>query len=88
MAETTWVDWGGLESAVPLDELPTFHRAFLELARPGENYADAPLRQVQGKVQASLKQLERDGKAKTEGETLLVAKEMIPETFQHYADDR
>ena len=88
MAETVWVSWEGLESAIPLDELPTFHRAFLKLARPDEDYADAPLRQVQGKVQASLKQLERNGRAKTEGETLFVAKEMIPESFQRYADDR
>ena len=80
-------NWRGLESAIPLDELPTFHRAFLELARPDEDYTDAPLRQVQGKVQASLKQLEREGKAKSENDTLFVVTEMVPEDFQHYADE-
>ena len=79
-----WVDWAALERAIPLDDLPSFHRAFLELARPEEDLSDAPLRKVQGKVQASLKGLERSGHAKTEGETLWVSEVFIPEVFQKY----
>ena len=81
-----WISWGGLEQSIPLDDLPRFHREFLKLTRPEGDWDAAPLRQVQGKVQASLKQLERDGKAKTEGETLLVLKEVVPKDFQHFAD--
>ena len=80
-----WVDWGRLEQRIPLDDLPRFHRAFLTLSRPEEDWEEASLRKVQGKVQASLKQLERDSLAKTEGERLFVAKRVIPEDFQHYA---
>ena len=83
----TWLDWGKLEQLIPLDDLPHFHREFLKVTRPEGDWDAAPLRQIQGKVQASLKQLEREGKAKAEGDTLLVAKEVVPEEFQHYADD-
>jgi hypothetical protein len=72
----TWINWQKLEQAIPLDELPSFHRAFLKLTKPEEADWD--------KVQGSLKALERQGLAKTEGETLLVAKEMIPEAFHKY----
>ncbi len=82
-----WIDWPRLESRIPLDDLPAFHRAFLERVRPGEsNWSAAFLRQVQGKVQATLKQLERDGHAKRVGDTLYVDKAVIPEAFLRYAD--
>ena len=83
-----WVDWQRLETRIPLDDLPAFHRAFLETVRPGENDWDAAfLRQVQGKVQASLKQLERVGRARREGDVLWVDKTVIPKAFLPYADD-
>lgn len=83
-----FVDWQRLETRIPLDELPAFHRAFLETVRPGENdWSAAFLRQVQGKVQASLKALEREGRAKREGEVLFVDKAVVPEGFLHYADE-
>ena len=81
-----WTDWGRLEQTIPLDDLPQFHRAFLKVVQPGGDWDAAPLRQIQGKVQASLKRLEREGKAKSEGDTLFVVKEVIPEDFRHYAD--
>lgn len=82
-----WVDWQALETRIPLDELPAFHRAFLEKMRPGEaDWSTAFLRQVQGKVQASLKALEREGRAKREGDVLLVDRAVIPEAFLKYAD--
>ena len=76
-----WIDWHALERSLPLDDLPAFHRAFLALARPEEDYSEAPLRQVQGKVQASLKALERSGGAKLVAGTLLVARAFVPEAF-------
>lgn len=83
-----WIDWPALEARIPLDDLPAFHRAFLETVRPGENdWSAAFLRQVQGKVQASLKQLEREGRAKREGDTLFVDKTVVPEAFLRYADE-
>ncbi len=82
-----WTDWPRLEARIPLDELPAFHRAFLETVRPGENdWSAAFLRQVQGKVQATLKQLQRDGKARLEGEALWVKGEAVPETYRRYAE--
>jgi hypothetical protein len=87
MAATTWIDWQTLEQTIPLDELPTFHRAFLKLARPNETDWDKTfLRQIQGKVQATLKLLERQGLAKTENDKVLVTKEIIPEAFQTYLE--
>jgi hypothetical protein len=84
----TWINWQQLEQAIPLDELPNFHRAFLKLTRPDEaDWDTAFLRQVQGKVQGSLKALERQGLAKTEGDKVFVAKEMIPELFWQYLKD-
>lgn len=81
-----WVDWQALEAHIPLDELPAFHRAFLETVRPSESdWSTAFLRQVQGKVQASLKALEREGRAKREGDVLLVDRSVVPEAFLHYA---
>ncbi len=80
-----WVDWQALEARIPLDELPAFHRAFLETVRPGEaDWSTAFLRQVQGKVQASLKALERSGRAKREGDVLLVDRAVVPEAFLQY----
>jgi hypothetical protein len=82
-----WIDWGRLEVAIGLDELPAFHRAFLEHHRPGEaDWSSAFLRQVQGKVQATLKQLQRDGKARLEGEALWVKGEAVPEAYRRYID--
>jgi hypothetical protein len=84
---TDWIDWQRLEQSIPLDELPTFHRAFLKLTKPGEaDWDSAFLRQIQGKVQASLKGLERQGLAKTDAGTVLVAKAMIPEAFWSYLE--
>lgn len=82
-----WINWPRLESRIPLDDLPAFHRAFLERVRPGESdWSAAFLRQVQGKVQATLKQLQRDGRAKLEGDTLFVRREVIPEAFEKFLE--
>ena len=82
-----WTDWGRLEARIPLDELPAFHRTFLETVRPGEDWSAAFLRQVQGKVQASLKQLQRSGRAKLEGDVLYVDKGVVPEAYLRYAEE-
>lgn len=84
MTQHDWVDWHELERRIPLNELPAFHRAFLNTVRPTERWEDVPLRQVQGKVQASLKGLEREGFARAEGGHLLVAGQFIPSGFEQY----
>lgn len=84
--ETTWIDWSALEEKIPLDELPGFHRAFLQLARPkeSEDWDNTFLRKIQGKVQGTLKQLKREGRIKEEDGKLLIDKALIPEAFQKY----
>jgi hypothetical protein len=80
-----WINWQALESSIPLDELPSFHREFLKLARPNEaDWDKVFLRQIQGKVQATLKMLEREGKAKQENNHLFVLKYLIPNGYFHY----
>jgi hypothetical protein len=74
-----WINWQELEASIPLDELPTFHREFLKLARPHEaDWDQVFLRQIQGKVQATLKILEREGKAKQENGNVFVSTQYIP----------
>jgi len=89
MSETNahWVNWTQLEQTIPLDNLPTFHRDFLAALRQEEaNWHEAPLRQVQGKVQASLKQLERLGDVRRERESnaIWIKLEHIPSAYRHY----
>lgn len=86
MATISWIDWNALEQAIPLDELPSFQRSFLQLARPdkAEDWDNTFLRKVQGNVQSTLKQLEREGKMKEEDGKLLIDKALIPEAFQKY----
>ena len=81
------MNWQALEARIPLDELPGFHRAFLNHNRPGEDFSEAFLRQVQGKVQATLKGLERAGRAEREGETLWLERDAIPEAYAHHLED-
>ncbi len=83
-----FIDWTELEKRIPLDELPSFQRSFLQLARPDYSGLDeATLRKVQGNVQATLKQLERQGDVKQEGERLLIKASLVPESFQKYLSD-
>jgi hypothetical protein len=49
--------WSELESAIPLEELPAFHRAFLELHRPELEARALPLRRVQQYVSQTLRLL-------------------------------
>jgi hypothetical protein len=80
-----WISWQDLEQRIPLDDLPRFHREFLKLARPdGTDWDKIFLRQIQGKVQATLKMLEREGKAKQENNHLFVLKYLIPNAYLYY----
>ena len=81
------IDWSALERRIPLDELPAFHRAFLERVSPGEDWQSSFLRRIQGKVQASLKQLQREGRAELQGEALWVDRELIPVAFRHHLEE-
>lgn len=76
-----WIDWTDLERTLPLDDLPRLHRALLTLHAPDEAWDDAPLRKVQGKVGATLKRLERDGRLRRDGERLLIAADALPDGF-------
>jgi hypothetical protein len=80
------VDWQALEACVPLDELPAFHRAFLEMVEPGQDWQAAFLRRVQGKVQASLKRLLREGAAGYEDGRLWVDATCVPDAFRMYVE--
>ena len=92
MSDITWVDWSALEEKIPLDELPSFHRSFLQLAKPGgprgegENWDNAFLRKVQGNVQATLKRLQREERVREDKGQLLVDKKLIPDAFHEYID--
>ncbi len=79
-----YTDWHALEQRIPLDDLPAFHRAFLSKVQPDQDWNTVFLRQIQSKVQASLKQLERSGTLRREGDRLLVPKTLIPDAFQEY----
>jgi hypothetical protein len=82
--DADYTDWHALEQRIPLDDLPTFHRAFLAGVQPDQDWDGVFLRQIQSKVQASLKQLERSGTIRREGDTLLVPRQLVPQTFRHY----
>jgi len=55
--------WRSLEATIALDELPNFHRRFLEW-RGVQNVAEMPLRRVQQRVEAELNKLALEGKTK------------------------
>lgn len=78
------VDWQALESCIPLDELPAFHRAFLQVLEPGEDWEAAFHRRVQGKVQAALKRLLRDGNAGYEDGRYWLDAGLVPDAFRAY----
>ena len=79
-----WINWQHLEQRIPLDELPGFHRAFLSTIRPDEDWDNTFLRKIQGKFQATLKQLERDGSAVSKADGLYVLRRLIPDAYQQY----
>lgn len=93
MSEQTdfWANWTRLEQDIPLDELPAFHREFLARVREEEtNWDQATLRQVQGKVQASLKQLERSGDIQRENDDgdMWIKLLYIPSAYRHYIKEQ
>lgn len=65
------LSWRSLEARVPLDDLPDFHRAFLEW-RGVEGSADLPLRRVQQRVEAELNKWVQSGQAVRSAEDLLI----------------
>lgn len=83
-----WIDWHALERAIPLDELPSMHRAFLQLHRPGEeDWENVFLRKVQGKVQATLKELVRQGEARRDRRgSIEIARRALPGGWLHHLE--
>lgn len=70
--------WSEFEATIPLSELPTFHRAFLNLHRPELAADTLPLRRVQQYVSQTLHSLVKEGKAKRVGEDFEVEPDSIP----------
>ncbi|AFZ67379.1 hypothetical protein [Deinococcus peraridilitoris] len=60
-----WISWRVLEGQIELNELPSFHRAFLRW-RGVEGSDDMPLRRVQQRVEAELNRLVQIGQARRE----------------------
>ena len=83
----TWINWRDLEAAIPLEQLPDFHRAFLA-ARGVENPETMMLRRIQQSVERELNTLLRDKKAKQESETLFVLSQEIPEPWLEFASTK
>ncbi len=81
------INWQLLEQRIALDDLPSFHRQFLQGLHPDENWQEVTLRQIQSKVQANLKQLVRAGKIQQQDDVLLVPKSLIPEAFWQYLEE-
>jgi hypothetical protein len=75
MPSMNWIDWRELESLTPLEDLPEFHRAFLQSR--GINPQTMMLRRVQQAVERELNTLLRDGQAKLEDGRLLVQKSVL-----------
>jgi len=79
------VRWSAVEAAIELDELPGFHRAFLNLHRPELEANSLPLRRVQQYVSQTLFTLVKQGKAQRMEEDFLVDSELIPEPYRTQA---
>ncbi len=81
------VDWQALESCIPFGELPAFHRAFLERVEPGEDWTNAFLRRVQGKVQAALKRLLSEGAAEYHKGRYWLDLGLVPDVYRCYVQE-
>ncbi|MEM7736887.1 MAG: hypothetical protein AAF267_13980 [Deinococcota bacterium] len=81
------INWQVLEQRIPLDDLPSFHRQFLQGLHPEDNWQEVNLRQIQSKVQANLKQLTRAGRVQQQENVLLVPKSLIPDAFWQYLEE-
>lgn len=77
------LSWRALETRVGLDQLPTFHRAFLTW-RGVEGAADMPLRRVQQRVEAELNRLVQAGQATRSEEDWQLSPGTL-DTFPAYA---
>lgn len=66
------LSWRSLETRVGLDDLPTFHRAFLTW-RGIEGAGAMPLRRVSQRVEAELNRLVQAGQAQRAGDDWLLA---------------
>lgn len=74
--------WSELEAAIPLDELPAFHRAFLAMHRPELGAQALPLRRVQQYVTQTLHTLVGRGLAEVAEGDFKVVPEALPEPYR------
>ena len=73
--------WSQIEAAIPLSDLPSFHRAFLNLHRPELEANQLPLRRVQQYITQTLFTLVKEGKATKVEEDFSVELELIPNQY-------
>ncbi|AWR85709.1 hypothetical protein [Meiothermus taiwanensis] len=76
------VRWSTLEAALPLNELPAFHRAFLKLHRPELAAETLPLRRVQQYVHQTLLLLVKEGRAKAVQGDFELVPDCIPPPYR------
>ncbi len=67
------MSWRSLEARLPLDELPSFHRAFLSW-RGVAGAGEMPLRRVQQRVEAELNKWVQSGQAEREAGDVRVSR--------------
>jgi predicted Rossmann fold nucleotide-binding protein DprA/Smf involved in DNA uptake len=89
MSDSQWIDWSALEQRIPDEEKASFQQQFTQLARPDPEAAQVAEQQVYSNemtesIQAVLSQLEKEGKAKSEGGKMLIDRKLIPDSFQKY----
>ena len=75
--------WRTIESRIPLDDLPAFHRAFLEW-RGVKDARQMPLRRVQQRVEAELNKLVRGGEAERSEDDVLISGAALSEFDELY----
>ncbi len=73
------MSWRELEARIPLDELPKFHRAFLQ-AR-GVNADEMPLRRVQQSVERELNKLIIEGRALRQESDILIDDNVLKQVW-------
>lgn len=76
------VRWSALEAALPLNELPAFHRAFLKLHRPELAAENLPLRRVQQYVNQTLHLLVKEGRARAVEGDFELEPDCIPRPYR------
>jgi hypothetical protein len=73
------LNWRELEARIPLDELPKFHRAFLQTR--GIDMDNMPLRRIQQTVERELNKLIVEGRAQRIESDILIDGDVLKEVW-------